>query len=144
MDWLTDHLQILVILAAVIGGIWNKFSDWKKQAEEKTAPPPLRRAPRSASPPPIPRAPREIPAVSPAMISQEETENLLRRQAEMRDRLQAAKAAKRAEAAKSKSGRSTPSLAIGKPSLTATLKNRGELRRAFILKEILDPPAGLR
>lgn len=79
-----------------------------------------------------------------------EAVSALQRQQEMMDRLKTAKEAKaqRAKAAgtshRSPVKASKTLLAPVASSLTGILRNRNEIRRAVILREVLGPPLGMR
>jgi hypothetical protein len=161
MQWIFDHFQIVFIAVIVIGSLAKQFLDAKaaeRQAREEqnegdifdpgedwgpqypqtapSVPPPLVRT----VPPPLARTGTPPPLVV-------ETEALLKRQQDMQDRLKQIKEARvfteAPKLARPSSKRTKPATSA-KSTLRGALRDRSEIRRAFVMREILGPPAGLK
>jgi hypothetical protein len=120
--------------------------EWQPPSAPSVPPPIMRQEPpplvRDVSPPPLYVRPDERAAV-------------LKRQREISDAFQKIKSAKavtsggaaatreRRNAAQSLSTRQAAAAQSGIPGLSKVLRNRSELRRAVVLREILGPPVGL-
>lgn len=160
MDWIFDHLQIVVLIVVVIGSFVKQFLDAKaaerqarKDMEERgdvfgpeedwepvePGPPPL----VFPTPPPLQR---ELPP--PLLID----EALLKRQQDMQDRMRQIKETKATTSGNAAATRTRiaaeerhpKTVKPVKAGLRTGLRSRKEIRRAVIMKEILDPPLGLR
>jgi hypothetical protein len=130
--------------------------------EQRQSPPPVPYVPPMVEQAPSPEPPpttRERPAfaasrsVSGAMTaSADEAAIILEKQREIEKRLQAIRETRNAKRvassplrARTATRKSTPVAIGGVPtSIRARLRNPAELRRAVILREILDSPVGLR
>jgi type IV secretory pathway VirB10-like protein len=159
MDWIFDNFQFVAIAAIVVGSLVKQFLE--ARAEERrvreemernppeevfgpddewetvpTAPPPMMRRP---SPPPLAQPP-------PLRRDHEAEEAVLRRQAEMQERLHLAREAKEAKAREAAAAKpaGTSAKPVRDAGLRGALANRAETRRALVLREILGPPVGLR
>ncbi len=161
MQWIFDHFQIVVIIAVIVGSLAKQFleakaaerrareeqdegdifdpgEDWEPQYPQPapSVPPPLVRT----VPPPLARSASPAPLAS-------ETEALLKRQQDMQDRLKQIKEAKGYTQAPKLS---SPTAKRAKPAgttsstLVGALRDRNQVRRAFVMREILGPPVGLR
>lgn len=168
MDWLFDNPKALILIAFVAFSLLKRFLESKKATtEEEDTPdpfeswtqPPGRQAP--SVPPPLvkgnipPPGRRSIPPPPPLPSREPDIASLLKRQQDMMDRLQHAKDIKVTKDSKatitggavatqgrvSGSGKSTATTGSG---LRARLRNCGEIRKAIIMREILDRPIGLR
>lgn len=167
MDWIFDNFQIVALVALALASWFKSRMDAKaaereeQRAREEMAqrgevedddfgpdepwrevmmppdfppPPPLFRA----SPPPVPTAVVDTSAE-------------LKRQMEMQDRLREVRAtrvvttgganATRKLTASKQTGYAAPGVRHG---LREIARNRSEIRRAIVLREILDPPLALR
>lgn len=168
MNWIFDHFQIVVLIIFAFGS-WLKlhieskaeekaraerqreqpedeeedeppFDDWKP--EFQTVPPP----PPGIPPPPPPLA-RQIQA------RKDESDSVLRRQLDLQERLRILKetkaktsggaAATRLRVAAAQTGARVPALAEG-GGFHQSLRDRKNLRRGIIIREILGPPLALR
>lgn len=151
MDSLPDNVKIIIGL--IVGVLWivGKISESrKKQREEQQwSPPddesyeyedtdePAEQSHRRLVPPPLPRA------VAPPVLPSQDRE--YSRQQVMQERLAALKKERAAVAkASKKSAKATAQPMVSPSSLKARLRNKQELRRAMVMREILDPPVGLR
>lgn len=172
MTWLLDHLQVAVLVLLGVGSLFKTVMESAAKARRETsAPPPARgfsqdksyrkRAP--SVPPPLARSAVPPPAlprdnVAPAdrlagyeMEAANEQAKVLKHQADLADRLNLIRE-NRAQltggAAVTRSAVATQRAA--KPFLATTyslrsrLRDPAEIRRAFVMREILDPPVGLR
>jgi hypothetical protein len=173
MDWIFDNIQIFLVIALAVGSLVKKFLEAKAEEREarrrmdespeevfgpeedwepQMAPPPLPRPsfppplqPQSAGPPPMSRRVNMPP---PLRQSEPDTNEVLKRQREMEDRLRQARqqkeARKKQAAAQTAAAIAHRKAAAAPAGLRATLHQRGSLRRAFLLREVLGPPQGLR
>ena len=111
-----------------------------RTTQEPAGPPPLRQAPPAATPPPL----RGMSSVASATTN---TDAELARQRQLEERIRALREAS-AAAAPEPSAATAPTAHRPAPVhhgvLHRRLRHPRELRRAFILKEILDRPVGLR
>lgn len=166
MDWIFDHFQIVALVALALAS-WFKTRMNAKAAEREerrareempegedvfgpdeewrmpevpmpAVPPPLVRV----SPPPMPMA---------AVEASREAEAVLKHQMDLQEhlrQLRAAKAVTSGGAAATRSRAASQQIGYVQPlastSLRTTLRNRSEVRRAIVLREILGPPLSLR
>ncbi|MBX3740793.1 MAG: hypothetical protein KF712_07380 [Akkermansiaceae bacterium] len=153
-EFITNNIKILIFVGAAVLWVIGKISEARKNKEEQQqeqeqwspeddgydyderqepVPPPY----RPSVPPPLPRA---VAAPDPAADDRE-----LARQRTMQERLSSLR---KERAAVSKAGRkpakATPQPMVSPSSLKSRLRDRRELRRAIVMREILDPPVGLR
>lgn len=140
MDWLFDNLQIILFIILAIAGAMRQFFEGRG---EVPVPQPERRTQRP--PPQIPREEVEspkLPTVRPPPLKRERTQKPA-----------AAKPARAADATAPvvirERQESTSMNQLAKPpgatsNIKTTLRSRSELRKAFILREILDAPVSLR
>jgi hypothetical protein len=164
MDWIFDNFQIVILIALGIGSVVKSLLESKaKQKQEReegydpgdvfapdedyrgpampTVPPPLN---RQVVPPPL----REI-GYDEAVAN--ETAKALKHQQELAERLRQIRetkatttggaAATRARIS-AKGAKNTP--VKGPLGIRTRLQNPAEVRQAFVMREILDPPVGLR
>lgn len=168
MDWIFDHLNLVIIIGVVVASFLKSVFDAKtKEADEpvnfpdadesdapdksyRKMPPPLTRTvPRPSQPPPLHGNYSEIPGA--AAAAADEAAKALKHQLDLAARLQqirdtkatttggaAVTRARIASKGKAKSSKDVPL------SLRARLKSPAEVRRAFVMREILDRPVGLR
>lgn len=154
-QFIIDNIKILIFVGAAVLWVIGKIAEAKKKQQEPQDEPwspeeddgydyederqPDFQPYHPAVPPPLPRA------VAPPVLPAEDRE--LARQRAMQERLSAlrkertsvAKAARKPKMAK------TTTTPTASPSLLKErLRNRTELRRAIVMREILDPPVGLR
>lgn len=161
MDWLLEHLQLVILAGLGLAG-WLKTRYDAQQAESDesgtdfpTQPPAM---PRPFVPPPLERSTRQPPplrSTSPAIpAAAQDFSEELRRQQEIEDRLRAIRASRSNKAVSTGGAVATRAriAARGKeqtarPPITTLrqrLHNRAEIRAAIVLREILDRPVGLR
>lgn len=167
MDWIFDNIQIALLVLLALGSlvksliekasgkkkeeeVWEEEEpegQWQENSPSPYVPPPLPRGETSSSgwgaPPPLPTG-AQVPV---------DTSSELQHQQDLADRLRkirAAKAAPSAGAAATKAKvaarqKNVKVLAATSPtSLRGQLKNRSEVRRAIVMREILGPPVSLR
>lgn len=177
MSWIFDHLNIVIVIALVIGSFLKSRFDSMTQGDQEpeeqpdyeTYEEPKRQNPPSMPyvPPAVERTPPPVPAdrgvaqppvfaatrtSSGAMnASAEEAAAILKKQRDIEERLRLIR-----ETRSAKSGAKAPAVRnrnSAEPSVPATtvpssigsrLRNPAEQRRAFVLREILDRPVGLR
>jgi hypothetical protein len=158
MDWIFDHFQILLIVGLAFAS-WLKSRNEAKQAERDA-----REAgelpdeqeifgpyetwetePMTNQPPPIPSqsARNALPAREPAPNRELERQNALREQLRQ---IREAKTITTGNAAATRERANAKGKApvVVTASLRGMLRNRGELRKAVITREILGAPVGLR
>jgi hypothetical protein len=159
MDWIIDNIQIVVLILLGIGSWIKARMDAKSAESEETTidsepvppfvperksapsvPPPLERA---ARPPILPSVAAEEAAREEAVAlkHQQELEARLRQIRETKATTSGGAAATRARIAAKKSATSTKLIS---PTLRSRLRDPKEMRRAIVMREILDPPVGLR
>ena len=165
MNWIFDHLQIVVLVVLGIGSMVKSMFDAKaKQAAEKEAewhptpkiplgddtsyrkvqpsvPPPLARA---ATPPPLRMAGYDAEVAN-------ETAKALKHQQHLAERLRQIRATKATTTGGALATRTRiASKGTAKPlkqvplTLRRRLRDPAEVRQAFVMREILEPPLGLR
>ncbi|MES2474477.1 MAG: hypothetical protein V4640_01760 [Verrucomicrobiota bacterium] len=135
------------------------FDDRERSERRSPSPSPYVPPPVLRTPPPVPA--QSSPTPSPVFAatrsqsgamtaSADEAAALLQRQRDIDDRLRTIREARFAKGSAKPSTR--PRAVTGKPipvasastSIRARLRNPAELRRAFVLREIVDPPVTLR
>jgi type IV secretory pathway VirB10-like protein len=160
MDWIFDNFQIVAIIAIVLGSFVKQFFEAK--AEERRAREEMERNPPDdvfgpdeewetvpTAPPPLVKRATPPPLAQPPPLRRdiEAEEAVLKRQAEMQERLRLAREAKEAkarEAAAATKSTGVSAKSVRKAGLRGALADRAETRRAIVLREILGPPVGLR
>lgn len=154
MDFIFDNLKF--IIGIVVAALWiiGKISEAKKASQEEQPRPQPWEAdedyenwepepnPRD-QPPPIPQFRNAPPPPLPVFVAAPDEE--LQRQRVMHERLAAIRSEKRSTQPKKTTAKKAAAPAtLVSPSIKARLRNRKELRRAFVMREILDPPVSLR
>jgi hypothetical protein len=161
MDWFFDNPKVFLLIAIVAFSLIKRILESKKSAEEPpvededpfesweqvperqmpSVPPPLVKV---GVPPPFRRS------VPPPLLREEpDTASLLKRQQDMMERLQRAKETKATTTGGAAATQGRVS-GVGKSAhaagagLRARLRNRNEIRKAVIMREILERPLGLR
>lgn len=166
MDFLGEHLKVIVPVVGAILYLASSFYQAKQEQRrveeelenerrgEEQDPfggqePWLEPESQPMLPPPLPRPVRAAAAPSPSPRESDRLRSELERQQALQERLNDLRAAKRKATPDFPPGRRTaktaavPSPAPGS-GLRATLRDRQAVRRAFVLREILGPPVGLR
>lgn len=164
MDWIFDHFQIVILIALGLGSVVKSLLEskakQKRESEEEydpgdvfapdeeyrepampSVPPPLT---RQIVPPPL----RESGYDEAVAI---ETAQVLKHQRELTDRLRQIRetratttgGASATRARISAKGTAEPSAQVP-TSIRSRLRDPREVRRAFVMREILDPPVSLR
>lgn len=149
MDFIFDNIQVFIGIIVAIFWIIGKIGENKKPADEEQpwAPEDDDYQPdeyEPAEPPPIPMTRQAPPPPLPRFIPAPDDE--LQRQRAMQERLRnlrKEKAAAPAVAAKARAKARSAST-LSPTGIKARLQDRKELRRAFVMREILDPPVSLR
>jgi type IV secretory pathway VirB10-like protein len=154
-EFITNNIKLLIFAGAAVLWVIGKISEARKNKEEQTqqeqepwsqdddeydydeheepVPPPY----RTSVPPPLPRA------VAPPVLPSDDRE--LARQRAMQERLSALRKERTAVSkAARKPAKTTAQPMVSPSSLKDRLRDRRELRRAIVMREILDPPVGLR
>lgn len=172
MDWIFNHFQLVILALLGIGSLFKSVLDARAKQRGKYGAPageegevygetPLGedksyRKPTASAPPPLPRVTvptaRRESGYDAAVAN--ETAKALKHQLDLAERLRmiretkattsggaAATRARVASKASKKDGRTSPLQSV---SLRERLRDRTEIRRAFVMREILDPPVGLR
>lgn len=129
MNWIFDHFQIVVLFLLIVASVVKKQSKLKAKSALPDQPPGLPgslREDMASAPPPRVRddGQTRLPVVHDTKVATTGD---------------AATTRARVAAQKQK----TP-LSQGTVTLRHRLRDRGEVRRAIIMREILDPPVGLR
>jgi len=173
MDWIFEHLNIVVVIILVIGSfLKTRFDSARQETEERddfpdfgesdtpdesyrrmapplpSVPPPLVRA---SEPPPLPTTTYSSPGAF--TIAADEAAKILKHQRELAENMRQLRATKantsggaaitRAQLAASQAG-AVPIVATVPLSYRSRLRNPAEIRRAIVMREILGRPVGLR
>lgn len=163
MDWIQDNFQIVIIVLLALGSWLKARMDAKAAAQEEAAAAENYRPedeveieeaewqPPAAVPPPFERhaEPPPLPAV--AEKAAREAAAILKHQQDLAARLRQIREAKAVTPGGANAARLrlVAQGAVTQPSLPAPLsfrerlENRRELRRALVMREILNPPRGL-
>jgi hypothetical protein len=165
IEWIFDHLQLVLIavfvLASAVKTVFDKKTE-EADPDEKYQPKDVFTVPiprRATVPPPL-KTPAAIPNQRPAPQAREagyeaaaanEAAQALKHQQDLAERLRQIRETKattsggasatRARIAAQKSKEPAAPVAA---TIRSRLRNPGELRRAYIMREILDPPVALR
>lgn len=156
MDWIFDHFQIVLIVALAFAS-WIKSRQEAKQAEREAREPRELPDMQDVFEPketwqPLPNQPPPIPTYSTQseLPSQEPVPNReLERQNALREQLRQIREAKavttgNAAATRERTNAKGKAPAVVAASLRGMLRNRSELRKAVITREVLGTPVGLR
>ena len=156
MDWIFDNFQILLIVGLAFAS-WLKSRQEAKQAEreareagempseEEVFGPEEWWPTESAQPPPLPVPSYNAPA--PPMFEEANALRELERQSALREQLRQIRESKTittGNAAATRERNAGKGKAVVTTSLRKTLRNRSELRKAVITREVLGTPLGLR
>lgn len=156
MDWIFENLQFLIAVGAGIAYWINKVredrearrmeddenteaTDWDYEAYD---PEPEEEEPEMIPvPAPMPRIVihQRIPPPLPP-----QADPVADRQREMMERLKTLRAERAAAAQKGAPRTTRTTASSGNAGLRSRLRDKNEIRRAIVLREILGPPAGLR
>ncbi len=163
MDWLLEHINFVIIIALALASWLKSRADARKATEEE------RQAHEEMTggddgyepeenwqlPPAIPSAPPPLMRETtppPLYVDTSEADAILKRQQEIRERLQAIKDTKATTSGNATETRARIAAAgkpaalpvLGQSSLRSSLRNPKQTRRAIVLREILGTPVGLR
>ncbi len=155
MDWILDHFQIFVVVVFVVGSLLkNTIGAFLKNARQDSAHEdsieeiPLeedksyRKPSAFDGPPPLPMAEQEAARETAAALKHQQVlAARLRQIRETKATTTGGAAATRARIAAK--GVAKP-MALSPSSIRSRLRDPAEVRRAFVMREILAPPAGLR
>lgn len=151
-EFILDNIKVVIGLVIAFFWIVGKISEARKKQQEQQPwsppeedteypgqeyydPEPPEVYQRPAVPPPLPRPVAQF-------IPSEDHE--LARQRVMEERLSALRKEKTAAKSGKIVRKTAQPVPMVSPSIKARLRDRRELRRAIIMREILDPPVGLR
>lgn len=164
MDWIFDHFQIVVLILLALGSavkslLGKKTTEFEEpyESEETFAPD---ESYRKSRPPALPSGPSPLARASipkekklagydreaaneaaKALKHQQDLDARLRQIRENKAATTGGASATRARVAAKGTVKSLPQTPL---TLRKRLRDPAEVRRAFVLKEILDPPVGLR
>jgi type IV secretory pathway VirB10-like protein len=153
MDFIFENIYLLVLAAAGIAQWWKSTQEAKKERENnapprEVAPPPVYQPYKENFPSPVipPPLPNKSGSPAPSLVSMRRAQEELARQEAMNEKLKEAKRAKQKKKSQEKTQEVYSQTVVAKSSksIRSALSNRHEIRRAFILKEILEKPVGLR
>lgn len=168
MKWIFDNPQVVIIAIFVIGslvknvlqsrGQGNGEYDAPEEDERPRVPidqdKSYRKVQRQPTPPPLARhgsSPPPLPSGAAAEAMAEEAAAQLKHQQDLAERLRQIRATKAettggAAATRARvAAKGAPKPVMESPSsIRSRLRSRSEVRRAFVMREILDPPVGLR
>ena len=163
MSWIFDNLQIVVLVLLGIGSLVKSMFDAKsKQAAERDADwdpaddVPLdddtsyrKNLPKPTLPPPFTPPPTRLAGYDAEVAN--EAAKVLKHQRDLAERMRQIRETKATTTGGASATRARiAGKGIAKPTMPAplTLRRRlrdpAEVRRAFVMREILDPPLGLR
>lgn len=150
MKFILENFQIVIVIGFVLATIVKQVLEKKQQQQQELPWEPEEGDERAgdsretAGPPALPQV--KVPPPLPQRRTMVADAAELERQQKLQERLKALRDSK-TPAAPAKAARKarpvTPAL-ISPSKLKASLRNRGELRRAIVLREILGPPVGLK
>ncbi len=174
MSWILEHLNLVIVVVLVIGSfLKSRFDALKQDAQEAEdssefdtheetqrhgpplmpyVPPRVDRTPPAV---PVQHTPEPAPIFAAThsqsgALSASADEAILQQQRDIEERLRAIRAAQPAKGSKKApvrsqvSNRKPAAIASVPSSIRGHLRNPAELRRAIVLREILDRPVGLR
>jgi len=161
LDFVFEHPQLLILIIGGLVFLFNKYQELKQKQEidreldeidrrERESAPDMDFDPPGYprdeyAPPPLPSAPPPLPPETASAVELQRQQQIKTRLREARE-ARAARPVGRAAAAKARlaGAAGPPSSPVSPAPLRSRLRNRSELRRAVLLREILGPPAGLR
>lgn len=172
MDWIFDHIQLVVLALLGIGSLFKSVLEARaKQRSEYGGPADEEggvsgettmdedksyRKPMAYTPPPLPR--ESVPSARreagyDAAVANE-TAKALKHQEDLAERLRIIRetkattsggaAATRARVASKSPKKDGRKQILQSASVRERLRDPAEIRRAFVMREIIDPPVGLR
>ena len=148
-EFILNNIKVIIGLAVAFFWIIGKISEAKKKQQEQQpwSPPEedTEYAPQEyeePAPQPYVYERPSVPPPLPQFIPSEEGE--LNRQRIMEERLSALRNARTDAVKQQRSVKKAKIPPMVSPSIRTRLRDRRELRRAIIMREILDPPVGLR
>lgn len=162
MDWILDNLQIVILLALAFAS-WLKMrldkkneegenppvdpTVWEDEEEDWPAPPPLHRHDPGNAPPPLVQVRPAIPSPPPLpkFVDAPQASAVLEQQKKIAEEFRRIRQAKQAPPMPvAKKARPAAMARVSSTPLRAALRDRSAVRRAVVLREILDRPVGLR
>ncbi len=174
MDFVFDNIYIIVFVAAGLVQWWKATQNAKKEREEEQRTKKYfsgqveeRRHSRPAVPPPLPAGAHPVPPsfdrspvpslkkvnrptseakafVNAPHYIEEAQQAELARQAAIAEQLSGLKQARKNKQEAIQTAKREKAKTVVSGSIRDRLKNRSELRQAFVLKEFLEKPVGLR
>ncbi|GAA5130294.1 hypothetical protein JIN84_04505 [Luteolibacter yonseiensis] len=167
MDWIFDHFQLVVVAVFVIGSLVKSVIEGKlKRGDDQAGPWPEAEVPldedksyrkpvadtarpskRAANPPPLPEPGYETAVADErarALKHQRDLAERLRQIRETKATTTGGAAATRARVEAKSAKKSAKNQPMRPLSVRDRLRDPAELRRAFVMREILDPPVSLR
>ena len=162
MDWLSNNFQIIALVLIAFAGWIKSRMDSKNEEQEPPQEPyderevfgpgePWEQVP--GVPPPLEWSqPPPIPSPAAAIEAARESAAVLKRQQDLAERLRVIRETKATTTGGAAATRARltasrlPARAVApvSASLRSRLYDKGELRRAFVMKEILEPPLSQR
>ena len=155
MDWILEHFKIVALIALAVGSFVKSRLEAQAKANQQPAEPDLEDAFAPDEDYRVP-PPQVMPSVPPplsiaAAVASNETAKALKHQLDLAAHLRQIRetkatttggaAATRARVAAKGVAKPFPQ---GPASLRGRLRDHREVRRAVVMREILDPPLGLR
>ena len=153
MQWIIDHFQIVLLVLLGLGSLIKSRFDAKKAQESEGTPdpaadsaPPVRQRQPSVPPPlqrpGLPMAEQEAAREAAGVLKhQQDLAARLRQIRDTKATTSGGAAATRVRVARERAGKPVAVVPI---SLRSRLRDPQEVRRALLMREILDPPLGLR
>lgn len=163
MDWISDHFQIVLLVLLGIGSMVKTFYEKAKgssndgemddpgevfmpdqshrESQQPSVPPPLA---RTATPPPIRMAGYDAEVANETAKALKHQQNLAERMRQIRENKATTTGGASATRARIAAKGVAKPLTLTPLTLRRRLRDHAEVRRAFVMREILDPPVGLR
>lgn len=163
MDWIFEHFQIVLLVLLGIGSMVKSFYERAKGSPDRggemddpgevpvpdqsyrktqpTTPPPLT---RQATPPPMRMAGYDAEVANETAKALKHQHDLAERMRQIRDNKATTTGGASATRARIAAKGVAKPLALSPLTLRRRLGDHAEVRRAFVMREILDPPVGLR
>lgn len=154
MSWIFDHFQIVVFVLLIVGSVVKSLIETKAKSAVPDQSPRLPGSPQQgmpSAPPPLVQDDSHSPWPVAAAEAAHEMSQALKHQKDLAERLlqlHERKAVTTGDAVATRARlvaqkQKTPSLQ-SPPTLRRRLRDRGEVRRAVVMREILDSPVSLR
>ena len=163
MDWISDNFQIVLLVLLGIGSMVKSFYEKAKgpstdgemddpgevfmpdqsdrESQQPSVPPPLA---RTTTPPPIRMAGYDAEVANETAKALKHQQNLAERMRQIRENKATTTGGASATRARIAAKGVAKPLILTPLTLRRRLRDPAEVRRAFVMREILDPPVGLR